>query len=124
MTMIFRFFTSILFLMAISAHAHETHGKPQYGGAVADAGIFQAELVLKQSVATIYLTEHGKDVSSKGTTGKLTMLSGEKKFMFSLTPSKGNQLQATLAEPFKKGTFVAQITQPSQPTATLRFEIK
>ena len=111
-------------LLAMAAQAHEGDGKPQYGGIVAESAAFQAELVVKQNTVTIYLTDHGKALSSKGATGKLTVLSAGKTNNITLSPSASNQLQASLEEPIKSGKFVAQITLPGKPAAAVRFEVK
>lgn len=111
-------------LLALTAQAHETHGKPQYGGIVAEAAIFQAELVVKQTTATIYLTDHGKELANKGVTGKLTVLADGKTYTVNLAPNANNQMQATLTTPVKSGKFVAQIALPNKPAASVRFELK
>ncbi len=131
MTFNFSFSVRILFaalasalLLAMTVQAHESHGKPQYGGVVAEAGSFQAELVLKQNTVTIYLSEHGQPLANKGATGKLTVLSAGKTQSAALSPAASNQLQATLAEPIKSGKFIAQITLLGKPAAAVRFEVK
>jgi hypothetical protein len=111
-------------LLTLAVQAHETHGKPQYGGIVAESAAFQAELVVKQTTATIYLTDHGKALSSKGVTGKLTVLAEGKTQALTLSPSAENQLQATLPAPIKSGKFVAQIALPNKAAASVRFELK
>lgn len=111
-------------LLAMAAQAHEGDGKPQYGGIIAESAAFQAEMVIKQNTVTIYLTDHGKVLSSKGATGKLTVLSAGKTQSVTLSPAANNQLQATLAEPIKSGKFVAQISLLGKPAAAVRFEVK
>jgi hypothetical protein len=46
--------TAALASLVFTAQAHDTHGKPQYGGIVAEAASFQAELVIKQTEVIIY----------------------------------------------------------------------
>jgi nitrogen fixation protein FixH len=113
-----------LSFFALHAQAHETHSKPQHGGVVAEAASFQAELVVKQTEVIIYLSDHGKELASKGVTGKLTVLADGKTYSLTLTPKTANQLQATLTAPVKTAKFVAQITVPSKPAASVRFELK
>ncbi|MDI9335301.1 MAG: hypothetical protein QM533_13090 [Cytophagales bacterium] len=111
-------------LLAQAAQAHETHGKPQHGGVVAEAATFQAELVVKQTTALIYLSDHGKEVSSKGVTGKLTVLTEGKTYTVNLVPHASNQLKAVLTAPLKSGKFAGQITLPNKPAVSIRFELK
>lgn len=110
---------------ALTAQAHETHGKPQYDGVVAEAAAFQTELVVKNTEAIIYLTDHGKELSNKGVTGKLTVLADGKTYNVPLMPTKAtNQLQATLTAPVKSAKFVAQITLAGKAATSVRFELK
>ena len=111
-------------LLAMAAHAGGDHSKPLHGGIVAESSAFEAELVVKQHLVTIYLTNHGKAIPSTGVTGKLTILSEGKTQAVNLSASAGNQLQATLPAPLKSGKFVAQIALPNKPTASVRFELK
>ena len=111
-------------LLAMTVHAGGNHGKPQHGGIVAETNGFEAELVVKQNLVTIYLNDHGKDLSSKGVTGKLTVLADGKTYTVNLLPTTGNQLQATLPAPLKNGKFVAQIALPNKPIASVRFDLK
>jgi hypothetical protein len=111
-------------LLTTTSLAHETHGKPQHGGVVAEGASFQAELVVKQTEALIYLTDHGKELAVKGVTGKLTVLADGKTYSVPLTPKAANQLQATLTAPVKAAKFVAQVTVPGKVAASVRFELK
>jgi hypothetical protein len=113
-----------LSFFALTAHTHETHGKPQQGGVVAEAAAFQAELVVKNTEAIIYLTDHDKELSNKGVTGKLTVLADGKTYSVPLMPKGTNQLQATLNAPLKVAKFVAQMTLPGKTPASVRFELK
>ena len=112
-------------LLATAAQAHESHGKSQHGGVVAEAAVFQAELVVKQNLVTIYLSDHGKALSAKDVKGKLTVLADGKTHNLDLTPNAASsQLQATLPAPIKSGKFVAQISLSNKPATSVRFEIK
>lgn len=108
-----------------SALAHDAHGKPRWGGVVADAGEFQAELVIKAGQAKIYLTQHADQLPSQGAGGKLTLLAGGKKEELTLAPVSDSALGATTT--LKTGTgvkAVAVIQLPGQAPATLRFVLK
>lgn len=122
--------TSILTaaLVAVSApavYAHAEHGQPQYGGIYGEAGTFQAELVVKDSKVTIYLSNHGEAVSAKGATGKLIILGAGGKSEVELKPAADNQLVAELkAKPAKGDKAVATITLPGKSAANVRYAIE
>ncbi len=78
-----------------SAQAHADHGKPQYGGVVAEAGMAQFEVVSKDGKITVYASHHGSPLSTQGASGKLTVLSGGQKSEIPLQASSGNQLTGT-----------------------------
>ena len=111
-------------LLAMTVHAGGNHSKPLHGGIVAESSAFEAELVVKQNLVIIYLSNHGKTIPSTGVTGKLTILSEGKTQAVNLSASAGNQLQATLTAPLKGGKFVAQITIPNKDAVSMRFELK
>jgi hypothetical protein len=113
-------------LTAIPARAHSEHGKPQYGGVVGEAGVFQVELVSKPDSLTLYVTDHGKTVSVKGASANLTLLSGTTKTEASLKPSDdGTKLEAKGAFNVVKGTkVIAMVTLAGKSPASARFEVK
>ena len=75
------------------AAAHETHGQPQYGGVVAEAGLAQFEIVAKDGKLTVYVTQHGAPVDTAGASGKLTVLAGSAKSEIDLKAAGDNRLQ-------------------------------
>ena len=85
-------------LLAMTVHAGGNHGKPLHGGIVAESSAFEAELVVKQTLATIYLNDHGKDLSSKGVTGKLTVLAEGKTY----TATPGELLVERMVKELKR----------------------
>ena len=108
-----------------AAFAHAEHGQPQYGGIYGEAGNFQAELVIKDTQATIYLSNHGDPVSAKGATGKLTILGADGKSEVELKPTADNQLVATLkTKPVKGDKVMATITLPGKKPANVRYAIE
>ncbi len=112
-----------IFSTHAALQAHESHGKPQYGGIVSEAGKFQAELVVKNNLATIYLTEHGAALSTKGATGKLTVLSGNKTYSVALSAKAPNKLEAQLERAEQSIKIVAQITPLGKSMSSMRFEL-
>lgn len=80
-------------LSAVPALAHEDHGKAQYGGVVAEAGMAQFEIVAKDGKVVVYATQHGAPLASTGASGKLTVLEGAKKSDIELKPAGDNRLE-------------------------------
>lgn len=108
-----------------AAHAHAEHGKPQYGGIFAEGMYFQTELVLKEQQAVIYITLHGVPQSTRGASGKLTVLDAGAKQETELKPAADNQLVATLkTKPGPGSKLVATIHMPGQPAVNVRFALE
>ncbi len=111
-------------LASVPAHAHEAHGKPAYGGVVAEGGTFQAELVSAPAALTLYVSDHGTPVATAGARAKLTLLSGAQKTEVTLAPAGSNRLSAA-SGPLAAGTkVIANVTLADGRSAALRFEIK
>jgi len=105
--------------------AHEDHGKPRWGGVVADADIFQAELVIKNGQAKIYLSQHADMLPAKGSSGKLTLLGNGKKEVLELKQVADSALGAATSFKSAKGLkAVALITIPEVGTGNMRFQLK
>lgn len=117
------FFASLL---TFAAHAHDDHGKPQWGGVVADAGPYQVELVAARGgEIKLYLSDHGAQLPSQGGSGRLTLLAGGKKEELVLKPVSDSALGAQSAlRPGRGARAVAVIQLPGKETATLRFVLK
>lgn len=69
-----------LSLWALTLNPAMAHGagQPRHGGIVQVASDVNFELVAEADGATLYLVDHDKPMSSKGITGKLTVLQGGK----------------------------------------------
>lgn len=108
------------------AHAHAEHGVPQYGGIYGEAGTFQAELVIRDSRATLYLSNHGEEVSAKGASGKLTIMGADgKRSSAELTAGNGNQLLARLESmPAAGSKIIASVSLPGRQPANIRYAIE
>jgi hypothetical protein len=105
--------------------AHATHGQPQYGGIFGEAGAFQTELVLKDKAAVLYITVHGEPLSTKGASGKLTILDANGKTEVELKPADDNQLIAAFkVKPGKGAKVVASVTLPGKSPASVRYSIE
>lgn len=107
-----------------AALAHDDHGKPQFGGLVAEGGAFQLELVLKPKQIALHISDHGKPVDVKGGTAKLTLLAGTAKTEVQLIAS-GSKFEASGDFATAKGTkAVAVVTLPGKKAVTARFQVK
>lgn len=114
-----------LSIAAPAVMAHAEHGHPQYGGIYGEAGTFQAELVVKDTKVTLYITNHGEALSTKAASGKLTILGADGKQEAELKPAADNQLVATLkAKPAKGAKVVASITLAGKSPANVRYVIE
>ncbi len=83
----------LLQLSAAPAWAHAEHGKPQFGGVIAEAGAAQFEIVAQDGRIVVHASNHGKPVDTAGATGKLTLLDGAAKSEVSLAPAGPNRLE-------------------------------
>ncbi len=75
--------------------AHENHGKPQFGGVVAEALEAQFEVVGKGGQVIVYASTHGTPLATVGASGKLTVLDGVQKSEITLKPAGDNRLSGT-----------------------------
>lgn len=112
-------------IYAADNHGHDHDHKPLKGGIVAEANDVNFELVAKSDSLTIFVTDHGKPVMTKGAKASATIYSGSEKLAVNLEASGDNQLVATGS--FKTGVGVrvaALVTLPSKPEAKLNFRLK
>ena len=91
-SLILTLFAAALAAPALPAWSHADHGKPQFGGIVAEAGEAQFEIVGKGGQVTVYATNHGAPVATAGASGKLTVLVGAQKTEVLLKPAGDNRL--------------------------------
>ena len=116
---------ALIAVAAPAVHAHAEHGQAQYGGIYGEAGTFQAELVVKDTQATIHVTNHGQALSTKGASGKLTILAADGKSEVELKPAADNQLVAVLkTKPAKGAKIVASITLAGKSPANVRYVVE
>ena len=91
---------TLLLVLALSSYgklalAHAEHGQPQYGGVVAEAGEMQFEVVGKDGLLTVYLSNHGNPIPAAGATGKLVAMAGTNKSEFELKAAGDSRLQGS-----------------------------
>lgn len=116
--------SAIIAVAAPAVHAHAEHGQPQHGGIYGEAGVFQAELVLKETQLTLYISNHGEPVATKGAKGKLTVLGKDGKIEVTLQPAGNDQLVATLpSKPAKGSKAVASITLAGGKPANIKYTL-
>lgn len=99
-------------------------GKPLHGGIVRVANDVNYELVPEPDGATIYLLDHDKPMSSKGITGKLTVLQRSKKAEVAVKEAGDNKLRADGIKLGKGDKVVAVLNHVEGKTSTVRFTIK
>ncbi len=110
--------------LAFAAGNHDDH-KPKFGGIVAEGKAFDAELVAKPDLITVYLRDHGKPMSAKGAKGKITLLSGTEKFDAELVAVGDTKLEAKGKFNVAPGTkAVISITPEGKAASTVRLTIK
>ena len=115
---------SLLLPAAGTAHAHADHGKPMYGGLVAEAGVFQGELVRKADGITLYVLDHGEPVPTAGASARLTVLAAGQRSELALTPAGENRLAAPAGTTLPKGArVVAAVTLADGRSGALRFAL-
>lgn len=107
--------------LAVGSHDHS----PKFGGIVAEGKAFDAELVAKPDLITVYVSDHGKPMPTRGAKGKITMLIGVDKTKTELMPAGDNRMEAKGKFNVSRGTkAVIEITPEGKKPSTLRFAIK
>lgn len=117
--------TALTVGLALSGQALAHGAKAKHGGVVQSAGDLSFELVNKDGKAVIYVEDHGADLSTKGATGKLTVLTGAKKSQAVLVPTGTNSLSSSTALMLgAKAKAVASISLPGKEPISVRFATK
>ena len=108
------------------SHQAFAHGaKAKNGGIVSSAGDLAFELAVKDGKAVIYVDDHGKQLTTAGASGKLTVLKGTKKSVVVLEPGSSNMLTSTTDVLLPKGSkAVAWISLPDKDPISVRFSVK
>jgi hypothetical protein len=109
---------------AIAAGNHDH--SPKHGGIIAEGKAFDVEFVGKADSLALHVSDHGKPMSVKGATAKITMLNGTNKTEAELKPSEdGSKLEAKGSFTVAKGTkVISVITLAGKSPTTSRFEIR
>jgi hypothetical protein len=103
-------------------HAHT----PKHGGIIAEGKAFDVEFVGKADLLALYVDDHGKPMSVKGASAKITMLNGTTKTETDLKPSDdGTRFEAKGTFNVAKGTkVISTITFQGKSPIISRFEVK
>lgn len=118
--------TGLAVLSLLSVNSAIAHGsaKPMYGGIVQMANDLTFELVADNDGAILYLMDHGKPMSAKGITGKLTILQGSKKTDAEVKEAGDNKLRAAGVKLAKGDKLVAVLANVAGKNMTVRFTVK
>lgn len=114
--------TAFIVASALAGQALAHGAKAKHGGVVQSAADLTFELVSKDGKAVIYIDDHGVDLSTKGATGKLTVLNGAKKSEAVLVPTGTSSLSSSTAiKVDAKAKAIASISLPGKEPISVRF---
>ncbi|HQT00640.1 MAG: hypothetical protein B7Y26_00945 [Hydrogenophilales bacterium 16-64-46] len=116
--------TASLTVAPALAGAGHDHG-PKYGGVVREVRNIAYELVARPDTLTLYLSDHGKPVSTRGATAEAVIYAGGDKTPVRLEPAGENRVVARGS--FRVGVGVRVIvttTLPGKPPARASFMLK
>lgn len=108
----------------VFAGAGHDHG-PKYGGVVREVRSVAYELVAKPDSLTLYVSDHGKPVPTKGGKAEAVIYAGNQKTTATLEPAGENLMIAK--GNFKVGVGVRAVlttTLPDKPPAKATFNLK
>lgn len=115
--------TSVLLSFYGFAYAGAGHElKPAHGGVMVEAKDVDVELVAKPDILTIYLSDHGKPLSSEGGNAKLTILNGSDKKDYDLL-SVGDRFELKGAFSVPKGSKAIAVIKLKSKVVTARFNM-
>ncbi|WP_438979152.1 hypothetical protein [Polynucleobacter sp.] len=115
--------TSLLLSFFGFAYAGASHDlRPAHGGVMVEAKDVDVELVAKPDILTIYLSDHGKPISSEGGNAKLTILNGSDKKDYDLL-SMGDRFELKGAFSAPKGSKAIAVIKLKSKIITARFNL-
>lgn len=118
-------FAALAMSVAFASNAVAHGGKARHGGIVQTAGDLSFELVSKGNGTTIYVDDHGKELSTAGASGTLTVLKGSQKVVLPLEAGRGNTLVARRATLVRGSKAVASIKLAKhKDVVSVRFSVK
>lgn len=113
------------FLLSVFGFVYAGSGhelKPAHGGVIVEAKDVDVELVAKPDILTIYLSDHGKPLSSEGGNAKLTILNGSDKKDYDLL-STGDRFELKGAFSVPKGSKAIAVIKLKSKVITARFNL-
>ncbi|HEX9173873.1 MAG TPA: hypothetical protein VF861_14570 [Telluria sp.] len=110
--------------LAFAGNALAHGSKAKHGGILQSAGDVSFELVSKDGSTTIYVDDHGKDLSTAGMSGTLTVLQGTRKSVLPLAAAGANTLVAKGPTLARGNKAVAAITFANKDVVNVRFSVK
>ena len=96
--------------------------KPVHGGVMVEAKDVDVELVAKPDILTIYLSDHGKPISSEGGNAKLTILNGSDKKDYDLL-SMGDRFELKGFFSVPKASKAIAVIKLKSKVITARFNL-
>ena len=108
----------------VFAGAGHDHG-PKYGGVVREVRNVAYELVAKPDSLTLYVSDHGKPVPTKGAQAEAVIYAGNEKTTVKLEPAGENRMVAKGS--FRGGVGVRVVlttTLPGKTPAKATFNLK
>lgn len=120
----FALIASAAVALALPVYAADKHDhSPKHGGVVVEVKDLDFELVAKQDVIQLHISDHGKPIDYSKVTAKVTLLVGTQKQDIELKPV-GGKLEAKGSYKVGPGTkAVAQVTINGK-SSTARFALK
>lgn len=106
--------------------AASAHGdwQPKHGGRMNDGGETSFELLARGRNVTLYVEDHGTELSTQGAAGILTITRGAARYSTPLRPKSSNQLRATSPTVLRPGDRVlARVVLANGSVAAGRFEL-
>jgi hypothetical protein len=111
------------FAAAKDKDSHQ-ESKPRHGGVVVEVNEIDYELVARDGTYFIHVSDHGKPISTKGWTGSIATIGGEKA-TGELVPSGENLLEVKGSLKAKPGArMLATIQAPGKKALQIRFTSK
>lgn len=112
-------FSLLTALTVAPAFAHMEHGKPQFGGVVAEAGMAQFEIVGRGNEIVVHVSQHGEPINTATATAKLWVLMGSNRSEVVLQPAGGNLFKGAGKLP-SGAKLMLNATWPAQKTMQAR----
>lgn len=109
--------------LVAAEHTHQ-EVKPRHGGVVVEVSDVEYELVKRDATYVIHVSDHGKPISTKGWSGTIVTIGGEKASA-ELVGTAGNLLEVKGGLKVPPGTrLLGTIQAPGMKPVQVRFTVK